>query len=123
MDSRVTFTQPAEKPNGLTLDEVFEYQENAEKNGLIGTHARWSVSLGSAYVHPMARHEVDGFILRYSVHFGKKPVQTIVQGSTAFDLWSAASQLIEESGDLHHVFIEAFSYTDNPGVIELTTGS
>ena len=120
---RVTFTNPAEKPNGLTLDELFEYQADAEKKDLVSNCARWSVSLGGTYVHPMAQHGVDGYTLRYAVHFGKNPVETVIQGSSALDLWAAADRLIHESGDLHHVFIEAFMFTAKPNVIELVTGS
>jgi hypothetical protein len=47
-----------------------------------------------------------------------------IQGPTWADLYRAADQAIEESGDDHHCFIEGFcKYATDDSMLELTTGS
>lgn len=137
MPNPVVFKNPESHPQGLSLDELFKMQDSAElshldssgeviRGPLVSKHARWSVmqrEMGEGYVHPEATHDCEGKTVRYALHFGKEPVETKAEGSTAMDLWLAADKLIQASGDLHHVFIEGFVFTSNPDVIELYTGS
>jgi hypothetical protein len=45
-------------------------------------------------------------------------------GLSWIDLWIAADDAIQASGDQHHIFIEAFTpIPTEPGVLRLVTGS
>ena len=47
-----------------------------------------------------------------------------IMGPTWGDLYRAADQAIEESGDDHHIFIEGFcKYATDNSMLEMTTGS
>jgi hypothetical protein len=59
--------------------------------------------------------------LVYKDHWGEKPVYVPIGGATWADLWVAADAAIEDSGDNHHVFIEAFKQAGDE--LFLTTGS
>lgn len=66
----------------------------------------------------------DGIEIAYTDHWGDKTVGTEVNGCTWLDLYIAADKLIRESGDEHHVFIEAFRRSSIvPSVFFMTTGS
>lgn len=53
-----------------------------------------------------------------------KPTIAGVKGDTWLDLWDAANRAIIESGDHHHVFVEAIRKKDGAfGVVSVTTGS
>lgn len=58
----------------------------------------------------------------YKDHWGKTEVSVPINGNTWVDLWLAAERAIEQSGDNHHIFIEAFIPGDE-GVLVLSTGS
>lgn len=61
-------------------------------------------------------------VMSYTNHWGEPVEVTLPEGSlTWLQLWQAADQCIERSGDHHHVFVEAFRR--NGGVLELITGS
>ena len=54
------------------------------------------------------------------------PTQTIKHGNIAtwFDMWKLADQIMRQSGDTHHIFIEAFvEDKKKPGHFKLVTGS
>ncbi len=58
----------------------------------------------------------------YRNHWGQGgEVRVAIQGVTWLDLYRAADQAIRESGDCHHVFIEAFDVEGN--TLVLWTGS
>ena len=45
-----------------------------------------------------------------------------VEGNTWLDLYRAANEVVEKSGDTHHIFIENFDMTED-GNLELFCGS
>jgi len=60
--------------------------------------------------------------LIYDMHWGEKTVRTRVpKNPTWLTLWKCADKLIYESGDRHHIFIEAFLRNGN--ILTLVTGS
>lgn len=71
-----------------------------------------------------APHNFEGAcVVSYREHWGKVPIRVEITGPLWVDLWRAANEAMKRSGDDHHFFIEAFSETSEPGVIELHTGS
>jgi hypothetical protein len=51
-------------------------------------------------------------------------VEVPIGGDTWLDLYRASNEAIERSNDHHHIFIERFDWSeDNPGYLELVTGS
>lgn len=65
----------------------------------------------------------DSHRIQYIGHWGfDNVVKDIPNNSTWLDLWKIADECIEDSGDAHHVFIEAI-YDVGNGVLELRTGS
>ena len=91
------------------------YNEFKRENGL---KAIWSVyeleEHGFLFNHPWEGASV--------LVYGRNTVK--IQGPTWADLYRAADQAIEESGDDHHVFIEGFcKYATDNSMLELTTGS
>lgn len=62
--------------------------------------------------------------LLYKDHWGTNPIRVNIQGTLWKDLWLAADQAIQLSGDTHHIFVESFHKSkDEPGVLILSTGS
>lgn len=60
----------------------------------------------------------------YRNHWGDKPVQASIQGSTWAALYAAADHCIRNSGDDHHGFIEDFVIDkEDPRTLILHTGS
>lgn len=49
--------------------------------------------------------------------------EAAIKGPTWLDLWKAANQVIRRSHDRHHVFVELFVLTEEPGVIRMFAGS
>lgn len=91
------------------------YGEFQQDNGL---RAIWSIfeleEHGFLFNHPW-----DGASV---LVYGRNTVK--IQGPTWADLYRAADQAIEESGDDHHCFIEGFGkYATDDSMLELTTGS
>lgn len=65
----------------------------------------------------------DAHRIQYIDHGGfYTVVKDIPNNSTWLDLWKIADECIEESGDNHHIFIEAICDVGN-GILELRTGS
>lgn len=58
----------------------------------------------------------------YTSHWGENQPQVPIEGGRWLDLWRAADQCIQASGDDHHIFIEAFEERGD-GVLFLHTGS
>lgn len=67
--------------------------------------------------YPNARY------IDYINNWGNQVMVRIEGSKTWQDLYNAAEIAINESGDTHHIFIEQFVETDNPGILELWTGS
>jgi hypothetical protein len=62
--------------------------------------------------------------LVYANHWGDRAVGVPITGNKWVDVWHAAEQAIVQSGDQHHVFIEAVNPDpNNPSVLRLETGS
>jgi hypothetical protein len=60
----------------------------------------------------------------YDSHWGEGDPEVEISGATWADLYRAADQAIQQSGDSHHVFIESFTpIKDRPGFLRLSTGS
>lgn len=85
-------------------------------------HSIWSMyeveDMEAPHAHQGAREVL------YIQHWGTSPVRVPVPGNTWADLWAAADQAIQQSGDSHHIYVEAFRRSDTePGVLILSTGS
>lgn len=66
----------------------------------------------------------DAVQVVYRDHWGPKEICIGIRGSTWADLYRAADQAIAQSGDRHHVFIEAFRPNpQEPRQLMLSTGS
>lgn len=107
-------------------EEAFDRQHGyfdsfRQANGL---HAIWSIyeldQHGFLDIHPFegATHVV------YDSHWGKGDPEVEINGMTWADLYRAADQAIQQSGDSHHIFIESFTpISGRPGYLRLSTGS
>ena len=71
------------------------------------------------------RHPYEGALqLAYVDHWGDEPQFVEIVGSTWAALYVAANRAIRDSGDGHHIFIEAFRRNpDCPEQLFLSTGS
>lgn len=105
-------------------DALYHASENhiAEvENELGGMRSIWSMhevkDLRAA--HPWPNHTT----LSYQ-GWGEREVVIHIPGPLWKDLWLAAEQAIERSGDSHHIFIESFSqHPSRPTELRLGTGS
>lgn len=106
-------------------DAAFEIKNkhfHSAKEVLRLKHSEWSIYEvdGIFEEHPFAG--ADRVV--YKDHLGNEPVQSSIQGKTWAMLWCAADECINQSGDGHHVFIEAFRPAeDDPRTLYLSTGS
>lgn len=78
--------------------------------------ARWSI-----YDHINSCNEKMPLMdkVRYVLYEG---LSAKIEGNTWLDLYRAANEVVEKSGDTHHIFIENFDMTDD-GNLELFCGS
>ncbi len=88
----------------------------------LGLRASWSIyevdDLSER--HPFAG--ADRVV--YRDHWGDKPVSVGINGLTWAALYVAADAAIRDSGDEHHIYIEAFRPSkEDPRTLVLTTGS
>ncbi len=102
-------------------DRRYRYYDDIQKEMKFRTD--WSIySVDSMYdEHPYTAAEA----LLYKDHWGEKHMSAKIEGNRWIDLWRAADECIRNSGDNHHMFIEAFTpYNkgDNT-VLVLSTGS
>ena len=88
----------------------------AEANGFKSSWSIYEVA-GPAEEHPYQHLES----IVYRDHFGSAPCYRSIEGKTWQDLYRAADLAIMDSGDTHHMHIEAFE--EFGGVLELKTGS
>jgi len=93
------------------------YNEISDKNDF---KTIWSVHEVSDLNAPFAGAATK---LAYRDHWGASEVVVPINGNTWVDLWRAAEAAIKQSGDTHHVFIEAFIPSNVTGVLVLSTGS
>jgi len=56
-------------------------------------------------------------------HWGDETLTRQVENPTYTELYQVASEMISESGDLHHHFIEGFDYSEKDNCWDLVTGS
>ena len=91
-----------------------------------GFRSQWSMydEVGTGdfdTIHPWP----DARYVLYDNHWGEHGDRMEpIEGYTWLDLWRAADQAVQQSGDGHHVFIERFTPVDGkPGVLRLSTGS
>ena len=93
------------------------YRTVREKHGLKSTWSLYEVEdLDSPHPYPGS-----SFVI-YNDHWGDKPMHAAVWGPNWTDIYKAADACIQESGDGHHVFIEAFELK-NGNELHLITGS
>ena len=101
-------------------------EDIAEAHGLKDSY--WSMDEDPASPHPFG----DATVVSYSNYWTGRnekgfivvsttPVTTALLGPSYLDLWRAADKLIRESGDGHHVYIEAFTLEGD--VVHLHCGS
>lgn len=88
----------------------------------LGLSATWSIFEVDNLSEP---HPYQGAVrVVYKDHWGSKPVECQVTGTTWAALYVAANACIRNSGDEHHVFIEQFRPSkDNTQTLILSTGS
>lgn len=102
----------------------FEYHsDKADALGL--EHSCWSIYEVTDHMDEVACLGT-GLTLIHKHHWNdrKGPVSKVLQNHPTWrDLAHAADELIHESGDAHHSFIEGFEYDDTDGTIVLWTGS
>jgi hypothetical protein len=87
----------------------------------LGFESTWSIytvdCLQTAHPYTGATQVV------YKDHWGKQPVSAPIEGPLWVDLYRAADQCIQASGDSHHSFIEDFMRELDQAKLLLTTGS
>ena len=92
-----------------------------ETKAYLGLRSRWSIfevdCLQTAHPYIGATKVV------YKDHWGDQPVSAAIEGPLWVDLYRAADQCIQASGDDHHAFIEAFLLDQELGTLRLSTGS
>lgn len=102
------------------FDRMYKMSEEAMKK--INASSVWSIYDIKDFndLHPFSGAEM----ILYKDHWGGKPAGAKIQGNTWLDLYRAADLCIKESGDNHHMFIEALTPM-NPDnlVLVLSTGS
>jgi hypothetical protein len=101
------------------FETKFDYFD--QKRDEFGLSAVWSIyEVGNLNeVHPF----VGVTKVIYSA-YGSGDHEVAINGTTWASLYIAADTLIRESGDNHHIFIEAFKQSSiNPEILFVTTGS
>lgn len=79
----------------------------------------WSIYSVSDLLQPHKYPDAKNVV--YRTHWGVGTVVVPIGGQSWVDLWAAAEQAINHSGDSHHIYIEKFNLDgDN---LELHTGS
>jgi hypothetical protein len=102
-----------------SFNEKMDYfSEFQSANGLRSIWSMFELDVGCFdESHPYLS---DAFIV-YTQHWGKGRKHYPVLGTTWGDVYRAADLAIRESGDAHHIFIEAFDVQGNE--LHLSTGS
>lgn len=112
----------AYEQDNKAFDTKHELFSNTQKN--LGLTSVWSMY---EVDHFVADHKFGNKVVQiaYHDHWGNNgPVFVEVHGNTWADLWIAADQAIQASGDEHHVYIESFRVNpESPDQLILSTGS
>jgi hypothetical protein len=100
-------------------DEKFDYFNQIRED--LGLDAVWSI------------YEVENLSERHPFKGAKKVIyraygsgnhEVAIEGDTWKSLYIAANQLIRDSGDGHHIYIESFKQSSiSPEILFVTTGS
>lgn len=105
-------------------NEAFERKNShySQSRRLLNLQSVWSIYEVDDL---SAQHEFDGATtVMYTEHWGGTPVRVDINGPTWASLYVAADQCIRDSGDAHHIYIEAFHVSqEDPSVLILSTGS
>lgn len=116
----VAFKKYREKEEDLFDNKMDGFRKIQEKNKLSSVWSEYDIS-PKDMKKPFSDKPVES--LSYE-SWG--PTQTIKHGKIAtwFDMWKLADQIMRQSGDTHHIFIEAFvEDKKKPGHFKLVTGS
>jgi hypothetical protein len=100
-------------------DEKFDYYNQVRED--LGLDAVWSIF---EVENLSERHPFVGATKVIYRAYGSGDHEVTIEGDTWKSLYIAADTLIRESGDGHHIFIEAFKQSSiNPEILFVTTGS
>jgi hypothetical protein len=100
-------------------DEKFDYYNQVRDE--LGLSAVWSIY---EIDNLSDRHPFEGATKVIYRAYGSGDHEVAINGTTWASLYIAADTLIRESGDNHHIFIEAFKQSSiNPEILFVTTGS
>ncbi len=115
---------PAYAQDNETFERQFKYfDQTREANGF---RACWSLydetdegSFDQPHPYTGATHIV------HAMHWGTDGnVEVPIAGDTWLDIYRAANEAIQASGDNHHIFVERFDpVPDKQGYLSLVTGS
>ena len=101
------------------FDTKFNYYDTARSE--LGLSAIWSIY---EVDNLNETHPFKGATKVIYKTYGSGDHVVAIDGNTWKALYIAADTLIDESGDMHHVFIEAFKQSSiNPEILFVTTGS
>ena len=96
-------------------EESDAFREIARRRGLT---SRWANDIASRQMNDPAPFPC----VKMVCHFGHVATPTMVK-PTWLDLWVIADDLIRQSGNARHVFIEGFNYIEESKILELVTGT
>jgi hypothetical protein len=100
-------------------DEKFDYYNQVRED--LGLNAVWSIF---EVENLSERHPFVGVTKVIYRAYGSGDHEVTIEGDTWKSLYVAADQLIRDSGDGHHIFIEDFKQSSiNPEILFVTTGS
>ena len=100
-------------------DEKFDYFNQVRED--LGLNAVWSIY---EVDNLSERHPFKGVTKVIYRAYGSGDHEVAIEGNTWKSLYVAADQLIRDSGDGHHIFIEDFKQSSiNPEILFVTTGS
>ena len=100
-------------------DEKFDYYNQVRED--LGLDAVWSIF---EVENLSERHPYKGVTKVIYRAYGSGDHEVTIEGDTWKSLYVAADQLIRESGDGHHIFIEDFKQSSiNSEILFVTTGS
>ena len=111
----------------MSFNEDLWKQLGVLKNELGIEYALWSADNDLDVINNKEFSNRLVVILEYNIHWGKSTVRTVRHGPVTYqDVWKMCDELIVQSDDLHHVFVEKLRVVDEtPTSItyELITGS
>ena len=103
----------------LEFDTKFDYFNQVRDE--LGLDAVWSIY---EVDNLSERHPFEGATKVIYRAYGSGDHSVAITGSTWAALYVASDQLIRDSGDSHHIFIEAFKQSSiDPEILFVTTGS